>query len=77
MWLEFMKTKKLTVNKWELIKEGDLITTDSGLVNAAFIDPLDKTCMKRYRINLLDTFEQHSSKYKCNGTRILCKKTEC
>ena len=77
MWLVFMNNQKLNVNNWVLIKEGDLIARDCGLVNAAFVDPRDKTCMKRYRINLLDTFEQHSSKYKCNGTRILCKKTEC
>ena len=69
-----MNNQKLKVNNWVLIKEGDLIARDCGLVNAAFVDPRDKTCMKRYRINLLDTFEQHSSKYKCNGTRILCKK---
>ena len=57
-----MNNQKLKVNNWVLIKEGDLIARDCGLVNAAFVDPRDKTCMKRYRINLLDTFEQHSSK---------------
>ena len=66
MWLVFMNNQKLNVNIWELVKEGDLIATDCGLVNAAFIDPRDKTRSTRYRINLLDTLEQHSSKYKSN-----------
>ena len=39
MWLEFLTINNLSVNKWELVKKGDLIVTDYGLVNATFRYP--------------------------------------
>ena len=77
MWLEFMKTNKLSVNKWELVKKGDLIVTDYGLVNATFRYLTDSKVTTRHKINLLDTFEQHVSDSECKASRLLCMKTDC